>query len=293
MAQAKIIDGKHVADELRKGISNRVEALKSNGVIPGLAVVMAGEDPPSQVYVRMKGKACEKLGITEETITLSAETSQDELVHLIEDLNNDDRFHGILVQMPLPDHMNPSTVIQAIDPRKDVDGLHPVNVGKLVLEETGFLPCTPHGILKLLEHYDIDTEGKNAVVIGRSNLVGKPITNLLYQKKPGTGNATVTICHTRTKDLAQHTRRADLLVVAAGAAKAIKADMIKPHAVVVDVGVNRVDDPSSEKGYKLVGDVDFETAQNVADYITPVPGGVGPMTITMLLHNTVWAAEQR
>ncbi len=292
MAQAKIIDGKHVANELRKGIRNRIDALKAKGKSPGLVVVMVGEDPASQVYVRMKGKACKKLGITEETITLSAETTQEELLHLIDDLNKDDRYHGILVQMPLPDHINSSVIIQAIDPQKDVDGLHPMNVGKLVLGEAGFVPCTPHGILKLLEYYKIDTEGKNAVVIGRSNLVGKPITNLLYQKHTGMGNATVTICHTRTTDLAQHTRRADLLIVAAGSPKAIKADMIKPHSTVIDVGVNRIEDPSTEKGYRLVGDVDFEKAQNVADFITPVPGGVGPMTITMLLHNTIWAAER-
>ncbi len=194
--------------------------------------------------------------------------------------------------MPLPAHIDSSTIIQAIDPSKDADGLHPTNLGKLMLGENGFVPCTPSGILKMLEYYELETEGMNAVVVGRSNLVGKPIANLLYQKNKR-GNATVTICHTRTKDLAAHTRRADLLIVAAGSPQAVKADTIKPNAIVIDVGINRVDDPDTEKGYRLVGDVDFEPAQKVAGYITPVPGGVGPMTRAMLLHNTVLSAERR
>lgn len=291
MAQATTIDGKKVATELREDIAQRVKKLKSGGVTPGLAVVLVGEDPGSQVYVRMKGRACEKMGIHEKTYTLPADTSQSDLLALVNQLNHDDQFHGILVQMPLPKQIDPNTIIMAIDPDKDVDGLHPVNVGKLVLGQEGFVPCTPFGILKLLEYYNIEIEGKNAVVVGRSNLVGKPITNLLYQKTKR-GNATVTICHTRTKDIAQHTRRADLLIAAAGSPQFITADMVKPHAVVIDVGTNRVEDETTERGYRLVGDVDFENARKVADFISPVPGGVGPMTITMLLHNTTWSAER-
>lgn len=291
MAQATTIDGKQVATELREQIAERVNRLQAKDVQPGLAVVLVGEDPGSQVYVRMKGKACEKMGIREKTFILPTETSQQELLDLVQPLNQDDTYHGILVQMPLPAQIDPNAIIMAIDPDKDVDGLHPVNIGRLVLGQEGFVPCTPFGILKLLEYYEIDIEGMNAVVVGRSNLVGKPITNLLYQKTKR-GNATVTICHTRTKDLAHHTRRADLLIAAAGSPHVIKSDMIKPHAVVIDVGTNRVDDPSVERGYRLVGDVDFEKARKVADYISPVPGGVGPMTITMLLHNTVWSAER-
>jgi len=291
MAQAEIIDGRQVAQEMRDQIKERVNALKSKGTDPGLAVVLVGEDPASKVYVRMKGKDCQKVGIHEETITLPEETSQEELLDIVRKLNADPQFHGILVQMPLPAHIDSSAIIQAIDPSKDADGLHPTNLGKLMLGEDGFVPCTPFGILKMLEYYKLETEGMNAVVVGRSNLVGKPITNLLYQKNKR-GNATVTICHTRTKDLASHTRRADLLIVAAGSPKAVKADMIKPNAIVIDVGINRVDAPDTEKGYKLVGDVDFEPAQKVAGYITPVPGGVGPMTRAMLLHNTVMSAEK-
>jgi methylenetetrahydrofolate dehydrogenase (NADP+)/methenyltetrahydrofolate cyclohydrolase len=291
VAQATIIDGRAVAAELRENIGQRVDKLKSQDVTPGLAVVLVGDDPASKVYVRMKGKACEKLGVHEKTITLSEDTSEQDLLELVDELNNDSDYHGILVQMPLPGHTDSNRIIRAVSPAKDVDGFHPVNVGKLVLGQEGFIACTPHGILKLLQHYDIDTDGANVVVVGRSNIVGKPITNLLYQKTD-TGNATVTICHTHTKDLASFTRRADILIAAAGAPEFIKADMIKPHAAVIDVGSNRVDAPDTEKGYKFVGDVDFLNAQKVADYITPVPGGVGPMTITMLLHNTVWSAEQ-
>ncbi len=292
MTEATIINGREVANKLRGEIKQRVEVLQDQGVTPGLAVVLVGEDPASEVYVRMKGRACEKMGILEKTFTLSKDTTQEELLALVNDLNNDDRYHGILVQMPLPKQIDPDIIIDAISPEKDVDGLHPISTGRLVAGKTGFIPCTPFGILKLLEHYGIDTDGKNAVVIGRSILVGKPIANLLYQKNE-TGNATVTICHTHTKDLASHTRRADILIVAAGSPNAVTADMIKPHATVIDVGTNRVDDPDSEKGYKLVGDVDFENAKKVADYVSPVPGGVGPMTITMLLHNTTWSAERK
>lgn len=292
MTEATIINGREVANKLRSEIKDRVESLNAKGITPGLAVVLVGDDPASEVYVRMKGRACDKMGIHENTFTLPKETSQDELLNLVGELNQNDSYHGILVQMPLPEQIDSDVIIDAISPEKDVDGLHPVSTGRLVAGKTGFIPCTPYGILKMLQHYGIETDGKNAVVIGRSILVGKPIANLLYQKN-ATGNATVTICHTHTKDLASHTRRADILIVAAGSPNAVTADMIKPHATVIDVGTNRVDDPGSEKGYKLVGDVDFENAKKVADYISPVPGGVGPMTITMLLHNTTWSAERK
>ncbi len=292
MAQATIIDGRKVADEIRNGIKDRVQSLEAQGVTPGLAVVLVGEDPASQVYVRMKGKACEKLGIHEKTITLPADISESELLDLIDELNRNDTYHGILIQMPLPDHIDSDKVILAVNPEKDVDGFHPVNIGKLVLNQEGFIACTPHGILKLLQHYNVETDGASVVVVGRSNIVGKPITNLLYQKAEF-GNATVTICHTHTREIATFTRRADILIAAAGVPEFIRSDMIKPGAAVIDVGSNRVDAPGTKKGYKFVGDVDFEHARKVAGYITPVPGGVGPMTITMLLHNTVWSAEQQ
>lgn len=292
MAQAKIIDGREVAQKLREEYKSRVQQLKEQGITPGLAVVIVGEDPASKVYVRMKGKACRKLGIEEKTFELPKETTQEELLELIQTLNRDEQYHGILVQMPLPEQIDENTIIESIDFSKDVDGLHPVSVGRIVMGRPEFIPCTPHGILELLKHYQIETDGKNVVIVGRSNLVGKPIANLLYQKTEW-GNATVTICHTHTKDLPSVTRRADILIVAAGSPNAVTADMIKPHATVIDVGVNRVEDSSAEKGYRLVGDVDFENAQKVADYISPVPGGVGPMTITMLLHNTIWSAEQK
>lgn len=292
MADATVIDGRKVADKLRKEYNARVESLEGKGVTPGLAVVIVGEDPASQVYVRMKGKACRKMGIHEKTFELPEETSQEQLLELVDRLNGDEQYHGILVQMPLPDHMDESTVIEAIAPSKDVDGLHPVNVGKIVMGRPEFIPCTPHGILELLKYYSINPDGKHAVIVGRSNLVGKPVANLLYQKTQG-GNATVTICHTHTEDMAAFTRRADILIVAAGSPQAISADMIKPNATVIDVGVNRVEDTSTEKGYRLVGDVDFVNARKVADYISPVPGGVGPMTITMLLHNTIYSAEKK
>jgi len=292
LADATVIDGRKVADKLRKEYNARVESLEGKGVTPGLAVVIVGEDPASQVYVRMKGKACRKMGIHEKTFELPEETSQEQLLELVNRLNGDEQYHGILVQMPLPDHMDESTVIEAIAPSKDVDGLHPVNVGKIVMGRPEFIPCTPHGILELLKYYSINPDGKHAVIVGRSNLVGKPVANLLYQKTQG-GNATVTICHTHTEDMAAFTRRADILIVAAGSPQAISADMIKPNATVIDVGVNRVEDTSTEKGYRLVGDVDFVNARKVADYISPVPGGVGPMTITMLLHNTIYSAEKK
>jgi methylenetetrahydrofolate dehydrogenase (NADP+)/methenyltetrahydrofolate cyclohydrolase len=255
-------------------------------------VVLVGDDPASAVYVRSKGKACEEAGMRGETIRLPAETPEADLLARIDALNADPRVHGILVQMPLPKHMSADKVIRRISPLKDVDGFHPVNVGKLMIgERDGFVPCTPAGVIELLARSGVETRGKDAVVVGRSNIVGKPMAALLMQDAPG-GNATVTVCHSRTRDLAGHTRRADILVAAIGRAEMITGDMIKPGAVVIDVGMNRVDDPSTPKGYRLCGDVHFESARGVASLITPVPGGVGPMTIAMLMKNTVRAAAQ-
>jgi len=289
---AKIIDGKQIADDMRAELAAQVAELKANGVTPGLTVVLVGEDPASQVYVRMKGKACEKLGMKSETIRLPAETTEDELLTIVENLNTDETIHGILVQLPLPDQINERRILLAIRPDKDVDGFHPVNVGKVsVGDPTGFPPCTPYGVQQMLVRSGVQISGAHAVIVGRSNIVGRPMASLLLHKGPG-GNATVTVCHSRTKNLPEVTRQADILIAAIGSPEFVKGDWIKPGAVVIDVGVNRVDDASVEKGYRLVGDVDFEAARAVASAITPVPGGVGPMTITMLLYNTVQAARQ-
>lgn len=268
----------------------RVEILKEKGVIPGLAVLLVGEDPASQVYVRMKGRTCEKLGMYSETIVLPESTTEQELLERIEALNNDSRIHGILVQLPLPTHIRESRVIDSIRPSKDVDAFHPYNVGRMLIGTPAFLPATPAGIQQLLVRSNIQTSGKHVVVVGRSNIVGKPISAMLVQKGPG-GDATVTLAHSRTADLAAITRQADILIVAIGKADFITRDMVKPGAVVIDVGVNRVEDPEAEKGYRLVGDVDFAEVKEVCSAITPVPGGVGPMTIAMLMTNTVQAAE--
>ncbi|HQL09132.1 MAG TPA: bifunctional methylenetetrahydrofolate dehydrogenase/methenyltetrahydrofolate cyclohydrolase FolD, partial [Lentisphaeria bacterium] len=259
---------------------------------PGLAVVLVGSDPASTSYVTAKEKACHEVGIFSDDNRLPAETSEAELLALIARLNKDDRIHGILVQLPLPKHISEAKVIMAIDPDKDVDGFHPVNVGRMVIGEDGFLPCTPHGVLVLLERCGVELDGAEVVVVGRSNIVGKPLANMLIQKGRR-GNATVTVCHTRTRNLAEHTRRADVVIAAAGRPGTITADMVRDGAVVIDVGVNRVTDPSAARGYRLVGDVDFAAVKEKASLITPVPGGVGPMTITMLLHNTVAAAKRR
>jgi len=289
---AKIISGTEIAEAMRAELATQVEELKGKGVTPGLTVVLVGEDPASQVYVRMKGKACEKLGMKSETIRLSAETSEDELLTIVENLNTDETVHGILVQLPLPDQINERRILLAIRPDKDVDGFHPVNVGKVsVGDPTGFPPCTPYGVQQMLVRSGVQISGAHAVIVGRSNIVGRPMASLLLHKGPG-GNATVTVCHSRTKDLPEVTRQADILIAAIGSPEFVKGDWIKPGAVVIDVGVNRVDDASVEKGYRLVGDVDFAAAKEVASAITPVPGGVGPMTITMLLYNTVQAARQ-
>lgn len=286
-----IIDGKALSQEMREQLKKEASALKDNGITPGLAVVLIGEDPASKSYVTAKERACESIGILSKDIRLPEDTSQDELLSLVEQLNRDEEIHGILIQLPLPSHISEQEVIMAIDPRKDVDGFHPVNVGKMMLGEECFLPCTPHGILKMLEKAQVETSGKEVVVIGRSNIVGKPIANMLLQKNPQ-GNATVTLCHTRTKDIKSHTLRADIIVAAVGRPHTLTADMVKDGTVVIDVGVNRVEDSSRERGYRLVGDADFDELKDRCSHITPVPGGVGPMTITMLLFNTIRSAEK-
>ena len=289
---AEIISGKEVAKTIRAELGEEVAELRQkHGVVPGLATVLVGEDPASISYVTAKGKACDKIGINSFQHKLSAETGEEELLRLVDELNNDDRVHGILVQLPLPGQINESKVLYAINPDKDVDGFHPVNVGRLVIGEEVFPPCTPAGIQELIVRSGTPTEGAELVIVGRSNIVGKPIAVMMLQKKAG-ANSTVTVCHTRTRDMAAHTTRADILIVAAGKPKAIGAEMVKPGATVIDVGVNRIGFTESGKA-RLVGDVDFEAVKEVAAKITPVPGGVGPMTITMLLKNTVRAAKLR
>ncbi len=278
---AKIIDGKAIAQEVRAEWKVRADALKARGVTPGLAVIIVGTDPASQVYVRNKVNACAELGLHSEHIEMPADTTEAALLAKIGELNADPAIHGILVQLPVPRHIDSHKVLLAISPDKDVDGFHPMNVGALVTGDTRFPPCTPYGAMKLLEKTGISIEGKHAVVVGRSNIVGKPMALMLLQ-----ANATVTICTSKTVDLAKHTRDADILVVATGRPKMITGDMIKPGAAVIDVGINRLPDG------KLCGDVDFESAKKVAGWITPVPGGVGPMTITMLVANTVQSAER-
>jgi len=287
---AKIISGTEIAKEIRAELKQEIAELKEkHNLVPGLVTVLVGEDPASQVYVGQKEKTSHNLGIYSERYDLPAETSQEDLMALINKLNKDPKIHGILVQLPLPKHLNENEVLFAIDPKKDVDGFHPVSLGRLMIGEPDYLPCTPHGIQQLLIRSGVQTEGAEVVVVGRSNIVGKPIANMLLQKKEG-ANATVTICHTRTKDMAFHTRRADILIVAAGKAKAITADMVKEGVVVIDVGVNQIGTTADGKRI-LSGDVDFEAVKEKASAITPVPGGVGPMTITMLMINTVRAAK--
>jgi len=288
---AKIIDGKQVAADMRAELKAEVAKLKEQGIVPGLGVVLVGEDPASKSYVTAKEKACEEIGIYSDDNRLSAETSQQELMALVEKMNADPKINGILVQLPLPKGLDEAEVLLAIEPNKDVDGFHPVNVGKMVVGEEAFLPCTPHGIIQLLVRSGVKIEGAEVVIVGRSNIVGKPIANMLIQKN-ATGNATVTVCHTRTKNLAEHVRRADIIIAAAGRPNTVTADMVKDGAVVIDVGVNRVEDATKKRGYRLVGDVDFEAIKEKASLITPVPGGVGPMTITMLLYNTVESAKR-
>jgi methylenetetrahydrofolate dehydrogenase (NADP+)/methenyltetrahydrofolate cyclohydrolase len=287
---AKIIDGKAIAEAVRSELKERVAALSAKGTTPGLGVILVGDNPASRSYVTAKERACESIGIYSDDNRLPADTSETDLLNKINQMNQDSRIHGILVQLPLPKHIDESTVLLAIDPAKDVDGFHPMNVGKMMIGEETFFPCTPHGVVQMLMRSGIETAGKHVVVVGRSNIVGKPVANMLLQKKEG-ANATVTLCHTGTTDLGSFTRQADILIAASGWPNTVTTDMVKPGSVVIDVGVNRVEDASKKSGYRLVGDVDFDGVSTVASHITPVPGGVGPMTITMLLYNTVLSAE--
>jgi methylenetetrahydrofolate dehydrogenase (NADP+)/methenyltetrahydrofolate cyclohydrolase len=289
---ARILDGTAIADQIRREVGLEAASLAARGVKPGLAVVLVGDDPASQLYVRSKGKACEAAGMHSETIRLPATASEAELLHVVDRLNTDPAIHGFLIQLPLPKHISSDRVLLSIDPAKDVDGFHPVNVGKVVIgDPTGFKPATPFGVQQMLIRSGIETKGANAVILGRSNIVGRPMMNLLIQDAPG-GNATVTVCHSRSRDLPSITRGADILVAAIGKPRFITADMVRPGAVVIDVGINRVEDATAPKGYKIVGDVDYGPVSEVASAITPVPGGVGKMTIAMLLMNTLQAARQ-
>jgi len=288
---AQIIDGKQVAADMRAELQKEVAKLKEQGIVPGLGVILVGEDPASKSYVTAKERTCEEIGIYSDDNRLPEEATQEELMAVVEKMNKDPKINGILVQLPLPKHLNEAEVLLAIDPDKDVDGFHPMNVGKMMVGEKAFLPCTPHGVIQLLMHSGVPIEGANVVIVGRSNIVGKPLANMLIQKNK-TGNATVTVCHTRTKDLAHITKQADIVIAAAGRPNTVTADMVKEGVVVIDVGVNRVEDATKKRGYRLVGDVDFEAVKEKASFITPVPGGVGPMTITMLLYNTVESAKR-
>ena len=288
---SNLIDGRAIAEQIHTETIARIAALKSRGLQPGLAFVRVGEDPASKVYVGMKEKTAQRLGILSETQVLDERTSQPELLALLAKLNADPRIHGILVQAPLPAHINAATVYSTVLPQKDVDGFHPVNVGKLMLgDPSGFAPCTPAGVQQLLTRSGVSTDGAEVVILGRGDIVGKPMASILIQKSKH-ANATVTICHSRSRDVAAHCRRADILIAAMGVAEFVKADMVKPGAVVIDVGVNRIADPAAKGGSRLVGDVDFARVQPIAGKITPNPGGVGPMTIAMLMQNTVRAAE--
>lgn len=285
---AELLSGKAIAAEIRDELRVEIEQMKNRGVIPGLAVILVGDNPASVSYVTAKEKACEEIGIYSEEHRLPADASEEELVALIQDLNQKKEIHGILVQLPLPKHIEEKRILNLIVPEKDVDGFHPVSVGKMLIGEETFLPCTPHGILQILKRSHVETEGAHVVVVGRSNIVGKPVAAMLMQKA-NPGNATVTVCHTATKELETYTRQADILIVASGRPNTVDAKMVKPGAVVIDVGVNRIEDATRKQGFRLVGDV-AEDVKEVASKLTPVPGGVGPMTITMLLWNTVRSA---
>ena len=288
---AEVIDGKRVAAEIRQEVKAEVEELQQHGLTPGLAVVLVGDNPASAVYVRMKAKACEEAGIYSRVIRLPVETSQGELEAVVDELNNDDKIHGMLVQLPLPPQIDEQSIIWRISPKKDVDGFHPMNVGRMMIgDPLAFRPATPAGVIELLMRGGYDPSGKRVTIVGRSNIVGKPLAVLLAQKMKG-GNATVTLAHSRTPDLPAVLREGDILVAAIGVAEFVKAEAVKPGAVVIDVGVNRVDDPDTEKGYRLVGDVAYDEVSQVASAITPVPGGVGPMTIAMLLKNCIAATR--
>lgn len=278
---AQIIDGKALAQKIRGDLKDEVEELKKEGIKPKLAVIMVGEDKASKIYVKNKSKACEEIGIEYDEYLLKSETTMDELLNLIHNLNNDDNIHGILLQSPLPKHLDIDVAFREISPDKDVDGFNPVNVGKLCLNQDGFISCTPYGVVKMLDEYKIPTEGANTVIIGRSNIVGKPLVQCLLNK-----NATVTVCHSKTKDIEKITQKADIVIAALGKPNFIKGNMIKEGSVVIDVGINRLDNG------KIVGDIDYENVENKASYITPVPGGVGPMTVAMLMSNVVKAAKK-
>ena len=288
---AKILDGKAIAQEMRMELTGEIAELKSRGIVPGLGVLLVGDNPASRSYVTGKEKACGDIGIYSSEILLPATATRQQILEVVDAFNHDPRIHGILVQLPLPDQRMEQAVIAAIDPRKDVDGFHPENVGKMMLGFECFLPCTPHGVLQILKRSGIPINGSHVVIVGRSNIVGRPLANLLSQKSD-LGNATVTICHTRTKAIAKFTRQADIVIAAAGHPKTVTGDMIREGAVVIDVGVNRIPDPTKKSGFRLIGDADYESVSRVASAMTPVPGGVGPLTITMLLFNTVKSARQ-
>lgn len=287
---AQLLDGKYTAATIRQELSGEIDSLRKLGVIPALAVVLVGEDPASAQYVRSKRRACERVGIAVRDISLPDTVSEEELLSHVTTLNSDASVHGVLVQLPLPAHITTDVVIESIRPEKDVDGIHPVNVGRLVQGRPSLVPCTPAGIVELLLRAELELSGQDVVIVGRSNLVGKPLAALISQKSDR-GNATVTLCHSGTRDLARHTGAADIVVAAAGSPEMVTGDMVKPGAVVVDVGITRVDDPQNERGYRLVGDVDFESVSDRAAFVSPVPGGVGPMTVAMLLNNTLRAAR--
>lgn len=289
---AKIVSGTEVAKEIKEELKTEIAELKEkHNIVPGLVTILVGEDPASQSYVAAKNKTAHAIGIHSEQVTLDVDTPEEELLALVKKYNEDDSINGILVQLPLPKHINEGKVLNTIDPDKDVDGFHPVNIGRMVLGEKCFLPCTPHGVLELLARSGVETSGAEVVILGRSNIVGKPMANLMLQKRES-GNATITLCHTRTKDMAEHCRRADIIIAAAGVPKLVTADMVKEGVAVMDVGVNRIGVTESGKA-KLAGDVDFDSVKEKASVITPVPGGVGPMTITMLMKNTLQSAKMK
>ena len=289
---AEIIDGKTISSEIKESLRIKLENLKEKGTVPGLAAILVGDNPASQVYVNMKVKACDKVGIRSEVDRYPKELPESDLLNKIEELNRKESIHGILVQFPTPDQISEEKVILAIDPKKDVDGFHPFNVGMMLAGKPTFLPCTPLGIQDLLLRSGNDPSGKHVVILGRGSLVGRPLASMLFQKSKG-ANATVTVCHTATRNLTNLTLQADILIAAMGKAKFVTAAMVKPGVVVIDVGTNRIEDPSTKSGYRLVGDVDFDSVKEAAKAITPVPGGVGPMTIAMLLSNTVKACEMQ
>lgn len=289
---AVILDGKKIASDIKAELKESIRKLKSEGKpVPGLVAILVGDNPASKVYVSSKSKDCEEIGIKSKVESLPEDTTEDELLNLIRKYNNDPEYHGILVQLPLPGHIDENRVIETIVPSKDVDGFHPQNVGNLVIGKDTFYPCTPYGIVEILKRYDIETSGKHVVVVGRSNIVGKPVANMMLQKKEG-ANSIVTVCHSAAKDLSRFTKEADIMIAAIGRPKFIKASMVKEGAVVIDVGINRIEDKTTKSGYRLVGDVDYEEVFEKASYITPVPGGVGLMTRAMLLRNTFEAYQK-